>query len=109
MDAAIAATATLYSDRITGQADAPSFDAVERNALTDEQTDACICMDDAVQVVAAAGSGKTSTMVAKTGYVLHEKLAGPEQILLLAFNNDAAAELRERIRTLERQLSEQQQ
>jgi DNA helicase-4 len=77
----------------------PFFDAVERNALTDEQTDACICMDDAVQVVAAAGSGKTSTMVVKTGYVLHEKLAGPEQILLLAFNNDAAAELRERIRT----------
>jgi DNA helicase-4 len=48
------------------------FDTVEKNPLTDEQVHACICMDDAVMVVAAAGSGKTSTMVAKTGYALHE-------------------------------------
>nr|WP_280843004.1 UvrD-helicase domain-containing protein [Pararoseomonas baculiformis] len=73
------------------------FDSVEASPLTDEQADACICMDDAVQIVAAAGSGKTSTMVAKTGYVLHEKLADPEQILLLAFNTKAADELRERV------------
>lgn len=74
------------------------FDTVETSPLTDEQADACICMDDAVQIVAAAGSGKTSTMVAKTGYVLHEKLAAPDEILLLAFNNKAADELRERVR-----------
>ena len=74
------------------------FDTVVASPLTDEQTDACICMDNAVQIVAAAGSGKTSTMVAKTGYVLHERLAKPEQILLLAFNTEAAEELRERIR-----------
>lgn len=73
------------------------FDSVEASPLTDEQADACICMDDAVQIVAAAGSGKTSTMVAKTGYVLHEKLAEPEQILLLAFNTKAAEELCERV------------
>jgi DNA helicase-4 len=74
------------------------FDTVEASPLTDEQADACICMDDAVQIVAAAGSGKTSTMVAKTGYVLHQGLATPEQILLLAFNTDAADELRQRVR-----------
>lgn len=73
------------------------FDTVEASPLTDEQTDACICMDDAVQIVAAAGSGKTSTMVAKTGYVLKEELAKPEEILLLAFNTKAAEELRQRI------------
>lgn len=73
------------------------FDTVEKNPLTDEQIQACICMDDNVLIVAAAGSGKTSTMVAKTGYVLHEKLATPEQILLLAFNKDAADELGERV------------
>jgi len=76
----------------------PFFDTVEASPLTDEQADACICMDDAVQIVAAAGSGKTSTMVAKTGYVLHQGLATPEQILLLAFNTDAADELRQRVR-----------
>lgn len=73
------------------------FDKVERNPLTEEQIHACICMDDSVMVVAAAGSGKTSTMVAKTGYVLHEGIATPEQILLLAFNRSTADEVGERI------------
>lgn len=73
------------------------FAKVEKNPLTDEQIHACVCMDDAVMVVAAAGSGKTSTMVAKTGYVLHEGLATPEQILLLAFNRATADEVGQRI------------
>ena len=74
------------------------FDTIETSPLTDEQIQACICMDDNVMVVAAAGSGKTSTMVAKTGYVLRQGLATPDQILLLAFNRDAAEELGQRIR-----------
>lgn len=73
------------------------FDKVEKNPLTDEQIHACVCMDDSVMIVAAAGSGKTSTMVAKVGYVLHEQLADPEQILLLAFNRATADEVGERI------------
>lgn len=73
------------------------FDKVEKNPLTDEQIHACVCMDNAVMVVAAAGSGKTSTMVAKTGYALHEGLAKPEQILLLAFNRATADEVGGRI------------
>ncbi|MBJ6125397.1 UvrD-helicase domain-containing protein [Microvirga splendida] len=73
------------------------FDTVEKNPLTPEQIHACVCMDDHVLVVAAAGSGKTSTMVAKTGYVLNQGLASAGQILLLAFNKDAATELRERV------------
>lgn len=73
------------------------FDTVEKNPLTNEQIHACVCMDDAVMVVAAAGSGKTSTMVAKTGYALHEGLASPDQILLLAFNRATADEVGERI------------
>ncbi len=73
------------------------FDNVEKNPLTDEQIHACVCMDDNVLVVAAAGSGKTSTMVAKTGYALRTRLARPEQILLLAFNRDAADELGNRV------------
>ena len=75
----------------------PFFDIVEKNPLTDEQVDACICMDDNVLIVAAAGSGKTSTMVAKTGYVLDQELATPQQVLLLAFNRGTADELSDRI------------
>lgn len=73
------------------------FDTVEKNALTDEQIHACVCMDDSVMVVAAAGSGKTSTMVAKTGYVLRQGLATPEQILLLSFNVSTAHEISQRV------------
>lgn len=73
------------------------FERVESNPLTDEQARAVICMDDEVLVVAAAGSGKSSTIVAKAGYAIEEGLCEPEEILLLAFNNAAAKELRERI------------
>lgn len=71
---------------------------VERSPLTEEQARAVVCFDNRVQVIASAGSGKTSTMVAKAAYALHRGLIAPEKILLLAFNKDAAAELQERIR-----------
>ncbi|RLL62891.1 UvrD-helicase domain-containing protein [Paenirhodobacter hankyongi] len=74
------------------------FSSVERNPLTDEQMDCCICMDDAVQIVAAAGSGKTSTIVARVGYALTEGLATPDQILILAFNKSVQQELTARIK-----------
>lgn len=73
------------------------FERVESNPLTEEQAKAVVCMDDELLVVAAAGSGKSSTIVAKAGYALEEGLCAPEDILLLAFNADAAEELRQRI------------
>lgn len=74
------------------------FDQVEKSPLTDEQAKAVVCFDNRVLLVASAGSGKTSTMVAKAGYALKKGYYDAEKILLLAFNNDAAAELRERIK-----------
>ncbi|MEH3087904.1 MAG: UvrD-helicase domain-containing protein [Xylophilus ampelinus] len=76
----------------------PFLDQVEKSPLTEEQARAVICFDNRIQVIASAGSGKTSTMVAKAGYALHRQLAAPEHILLLAFNKDAAIELQQRIR-----------
>lgn len=73
------------------------FERVERKPLSEEQILACVCMDDNVMIVAAAGAGKTSTMVAKTGYALRAGLAKPEEILLLAFNHDTATELQQRV------------
>ena len=73
------------------------FNRVERAPLTAEQARAVICFDNRVQVVASAGSGKTSTMVAKAAYALHRDLIPAEKILLLAFNTDAARELQQRI------------
>lgn len=74
------------------------FDSVERSPLTREQARAVICFDNRVQVIASAGSGKTSTMVAKTAYALHRNLVPAEKILLLAFNKDAAEELKQRLK-----------
>ncbi len=74
------------------------FDKVERSPLTPEQAEAVVCFDNRVLLVASAGSGKTSTMVAKAGYALKKGYFAADRMLLLAFNNDAAAELRERIK-----------
>lgn len=75
------------------------FDSVEKSPLTAEQAKAVVCLDNRVLLVAAAGSGKTSTMVAKAGYVLKNRFVEPEAMLLLAFNTEAAAELAERIKS----------
>jgi DNA helicase-4 len=73
------------------------FDTVEKNPLTDEQREAVVTFDDNVMTVAAAGSGKTSVLVAKAGYAVAAGLFKPEEILLLAFNRKAAEELQERV------------
>ena len=74
------------------------FERIEKSPLTDEQVRAVVCFDNRVLLVAAAGSGKTSTMVAKAGYALHKGYVDADKVLLLAFNADAAAELSERIK-----------
>nr|WP_081620245.1 UvrD-helicase domain-containing protein [Arthrobacter sp. 162MFSha1.1] len=92
--------AGLNADHMSSELEscADLFDRVERSPLTREQAHAVICFDNRVQVIASAGSGKTSTMVAKTAYALHRNLVPAEKILLLAFNKDAAEELKQRIK-----------
>lgn len=73
------------------------FDNVERSPLTEEQIRAVVCFDNRVQLIAAAGSGKTSTMIAKAGYAVYRGIVAPDEILMLAFNAKAATELQQRI------------
>ena len=73
------------------------FDQVESTPLTDEQRVSSIIFEDRNLLVAAAGSGKTSTIVGKVGYALLTGLYKPEEILVLAFNKNAGEELSERI------------
>ena len=73
------------------------FDTVESKPLTDEQIRAVVSFDNRVQVVAAAGSGKTSVMVARAAYAVMRGFVSPTEILLLAFNRAAANELQERV------------
>ena len=69
------------------------FASVESKPLTEDQARAAICFDNRVQLVAAAGSGKTSTIVAKAVYAVECGQFTPDQILMLSFNNAAAKEL----------------
>ena len=73
------------------------FDTIEKTPLNDEQARAVVCFDNRVQVLAAAGSGKTSVMVARAAYAVSRGFVTPGRILLLAFNKDAATELQERV------------
>jgi DNA helicase-4 len=74
------------------------FDTIEKSPLTEEQAHAVVCMDNRVQLLAAAGSGKTSVMISRAAYAVDRGFIAPERILLLAFNKNAATELEERIK-----------
>lgn len=73
------------------------FSNLDGISLSDEQREACIRLEDNNLLVASAGSGKTATMVGKVTYVLDKGLYRPDEILILAFNSNAASELRQRI------------
>lgn len=65
-------------------------------ALDPEQAAAATLPDGPAQIIAPAGSGKTTTLIARLGYLL-TKGVSPERIAVMTFNRDAADELRARI------------
>jgi DNA helicase-4 len=72
------------------------YDNVESKPLTQEQRLAVIRDNDRNLVLAAAGTGKTSVMVAKALDLIDRQVTKPENILILAYNKAAASELHER-------------
>jgi DNA helicase-4 len=73
------------------------FDEVESNPLTLEQRRAVVVDEESNLVVAGAGTGKTSTIIAKAVYLINKGLAKPEEILLIAFNRDVVEEMKKRL------------
>lgn len=73
------------------------FDSIETHPLTDRQRLSVIHDEDHNLVVAGAGTGKTSAIIAKVGYIIKKELALPAEILLLSFTGKAAQEMRDRI------------
>ena len=71
------------------------FNTVEKSPFTPAQRKAIILNDKNSLVIAGAGTGKTSTIIGKVAYLIKSKKAKEHEILLLAFNRDAADELRE--------------
>jgi len=74
------------------------FDGVESNPLTLSQRRACIIDNDNNLLLAGAGTGKTSVMVGRTGYLLNSQQAKHSDILLLAYGRKAADEMDGRIK-----------
>jgi DNA helicase-4 len=82
------------------------FDRIEARPLTEEQRRAVVIDERRNLVVAAAGSGKTSVIVAKAGWLVRKGYRKPSELLLLAFARDARAEMEERMgRRLGRQIA----
>jgi DNA helicase-2/ATP-dependent DNA helicase PcrA len=50
-------------------------------------------------ILAGAGSGKTTVLVSRTGRLISEKVATPQEICVLTFTNKAARELKHRVST----------
>ena len=65
--------------------------------LDDEQAITIAAVNGHIQVVARAGSGKTTTLVNRTLFLLKHCGVAPSQMLLLAFNRKAVLEIRRRL------------
>lgn len=66
--------------------------------LNDQQRIAVLeSIDHNVVLMAAAGSGKTSTLVKRTQYLIDDLSVKPENIMMITFTNKAAGEIRERV------------
>lgn len=73
------------------------FQHIESSPLNPSQARAVVNGEDSLLVLAGAGSGKTSVLVARAGWLLQRGEANEEQILLLAFGRKAAQEMDQRI------------
>lgn len=74
------------------------FEQIESSPLNPAQARAVVNGEHSLLVLAGAGSGKTSVLVARAGWLLTRGEAAAEQILLLAFGRKAAEEMDQRIR-----------
>lgn len=80
------------------QANEAFFDAIEKYPLTPRQREAVASDEDGTLVIAGAGTGKTSTILAKIGLLLKTGQCGPHEILAISFTRKSANELAERVK-----------
>ena len=90
-----AANDSYVADK-TGQVKSVAQD-ISRYGLTDEQAKAVATDENVTLVLAGAGTGKTVVITAKVAHLVRDQGLPPEKILVLAFNRDAAQEIRDRL------------
>ena len=67
------------------------------SGLNPEQIEAVKHNYGPLLILAGAGSGKTTVLVSRTGRLIAEKVAHPDNIVVLTFTNKAARELKHRV------------
>jgi len=74
------------------------LNGVEKYPLTPMQKQAVVIDENNTLVLAGAGTGKTSTIMGKVGYLLRTQAVKPSEILVLAFTRKAMEEADRRIK-----------
>ncbi|MBP9687322.1 UvrD-helicase domain-containing protein [Candidatus Woesebacteria bacterium] len=74
--------------------------SIDLTTLNEQQRKAVTHEGSHLLVLAGAGSGKTRVLTFRAAYLLEEKKAEPQEMLLLTFTNKAAKEMKERIMAL---------
>lgn len=73
------------------------FDTVLKYPLDKQQRASIVKLEDNCLVISSAGSGKTSTSVAKIKYLVEKRHIAPSRILPLTYTTKAAKELTDRL------------
>ena len=73
------------------------FDTVLKYPLDPQQRESIVKLEDNCLVISSAGSGKTSTSIAKVKYLLDKRKLRKDEILVLSYNRKTAEEFQERL------------
>ena len=74
--------------------------SLSKYPLTEDQEKAVLSDEDRTIVVAGAGTGKTTTLLAKVKFLVRSGRATPDELLVLSFGSDVARELKEELEPL---------
>lgn len=88
-----------HNEKVVELAQSKSFE-IEGRLLDRQQIEAVVVTEDAQLVMAAAGSGKTLSLLAKCKYLVEELKIPSHRILTISFTRDSAGELAERLSNL---------
>jgi DNA helicase-2/ATP-dependent DNA helicase PcrA len=101
-NADLATTKTSKDLISSADSDASFFRSLEKRGiyLNESQIQAVRHFEGPLLTLAGAGSGKTSVLVCRTGYLIAVRNVDPRNILLVTFSKKAAEEMRERIARL---------
>jgi DNA helicase IV len=85
---------------IKNQVNRPNQYEIDRKHLDPQQIEAVVACEDATLIIAAAGSGKTLSLLAKIHYITKTLKMHPSKTLILSFTKSSSNDLKERIDAL---------